>query len=106
VLDGPLQGIVCYFLPALAPDDVVVGASLELLVVCRALGVVVMLGVGLIYHGRHDVVFAPGYEEQGSAIFVPEVHVDILVAGGEVGQRTGPHEGARRRDVVSLVYLV
>ena len=33
VLDGPLERVVCHFLPAFAPNDTVVGASLEHLVV-------------------------------------------------------------------------
>ena len=40
------------------PYDAVVGASFELLVVCGALGVAVVLGVGLVDSGRHYVVLA------------------------------------------------
>src|SRR5829696_8550564 len=39
VLDGPIQGVVCDLLPALAPDHAVVGASGELLVVGHGLDV-------------------------------------------------------------------
>src|SRR5215217_1075399 len=77
VLSCPLERVVGDFLPAVLPDDVV-GAAGELLVVGYALGVAVVLGVGLIDSGRHDVVFAPRYEEQGRPVFVGEVEVVLL----------------------------
>src|ERR687883_1210946 len=84
----------------------VVRASRELLVVCDSVGVAVVLSVRLVDRWRHQVVFSTRYEQQGRPILVPEVHVDILVSGREVGEGPGPHEAARRGDVVSLVDLV
>jgi hypothetical protein len=84
----------------------VVGAALELLVVCGALGVAVVLGVGLVYSRRHDVVLATPYEQQRHSIFVLEVDVALLVAWGEVSCGTDPHQPARGEDMVTLVYVV
>src|SRR5215208_3953128 len=103
---GPLESVVGYLLPALTPDDAVVGAALKLLVIGRALGVAVVLDVGLVDSWRHDVVLAPRYEQQRRPVFVPEVHVVLLVARREVGEGANPHQPARGRYVVALVDLV
>src|SRR5918993_5237852 len=105
VIYGPLQRIVGYLLPSVLPHRVV-RTSRELLVVCNALDVAVVLGVRLVDRWRHQVVFSTRYEQQGRAVFVPEVHVGVLVSGREVGQHRVPHEAARRGDVVALVGLV
>src|SRR5215204_32207 len=105
VLYRPLKGVVCYLLPSVLPNREV-RAARELLVLCNGLDVAVVLGVRLVDRWRHDVVLAPRYEEQGRAVFVPEVHVGVLVAGREVGQHRVPHEAARSGDVVALVGLV
>src|SRR3954468_2934941 len=102
---GPLKGVVCDLLPAILAYRVV-RASRELLVVCDGVGVAVVLSVRPVERWRHQVVFSTRYEQQGRPILVPEVHVDILVSGREVGQGPGPHEAARRWDVVALVDLV
>src|SRR5829696_1466906 len=81
-------------------------ASRELLIVRDRAGVAVVLGVRLVDRWRHEVVFSTRYEQQRCPVFVPEVDVDILVSGREVGEGPGPHEAARRGDVVSLVDLV
>src|SRR5918997_2861691 len=96
---GPLKGVVSDLLPAILAYRVV-RASRELLVVCNGVGVAVVLDVRLVDSGRHEVVLAPCYEEQGRTVFVPEVHVGVLVAWGEVGEGSGPHEAARSGDVV------
>src|SRR5919112_6454196 len=95
VLYGPLQRVVCDLLPAFSADHAVVRTSLELLVVGGALGVAVVLGVGLIDRGRHDVVLASPYEQQRRPVLVAEVHVGFLVAWGEVGGGPHPHQPAR-----------
>src|SRR5215217_4837656 len=82
---GPLERVVGYLLPAIAPDDAVVGAALELLVVGGALGVAVVLDVGLVDRWRHDVVLAARYEKQRRPVLVVEVYVVLLVAWREVG---------------------
>src|SRR5215216_5307673 len=105
VLGGPLKRVVGDLLPTIL-SEAVVGAPRELLVVGYGLGVAVVLGIGLVDRRRHEVVVAPRYEQQRCAILVPEVHVDVLVARCEVGEGPGPHEAARRRDVVALVDLV
>src|SRR5918995_4338689 len=105
MLYRPLKGVVCYLLPAFLPHRVV-RTSCELLVVCNALDVAVVLGVRLVDRWRHEVVFSTRYEQQGRAVFVPEVDVSVLVARREVGQRPSPHEAARSGDVVALVDLV
>ena len=105
MLGSPLKRVVGDLLPAILPDCVV-RASRELLVVCDGVGVAVVLSVRLVDRWRHQVVFSTRYEQQGRPILVPEVHVDILVSGREVGEGPGPHEAARRGDVVSLVDLV
>src|ERR687897_2491424 len=105
VLSCPRKRVVGDLLPAVLPDGKV-GAPRELLVVCYGLGVAVVLHVRLVDSGRHEVVLAPRYEEQGRPVLVPEVHVGVLVTGREVGEGPGPHEAARRRDVVALVDLV
>src|SRR5215204_3183217 len=105
MLRGPLKGVVCDLLPAVLSHRVV-RASRELLVVRYGLGVAVVLGVRLVDSWRHEVVLPTRYEKQGRTILVPEVHIDVLVARGEVGQRPGPHEAARRWDVVALVDLI
>src|SRR5215208_4431701 len=105
VLYSPLKGVVCYLLPSILPHRVV-RASRELLVVCNGAGVAVVLGVRLVDRWRHEVVLPTRYEQQRRPILVPEVHVDVLVARGEVGQRPGPHEAARSGDVVALVDLI
>src|ERR671912_1659667 len=99
VIYGPLERIVGYLLPSVLTHRVV-RAARELLVVCNALDVAVVLGVRLVDRWRHEVVFSTRYEQQGRAVFVPEVHVGVLVARREVGQRPSPHEAARRGDVV------
>ena len=86
--------------------DGVVRAARELLVVCNGLDVAVVLDVRLVDRRRHDVVLAPRYEEQGRAVFVPEVDVGVLVARGEVSEGPSPHEAARSGDMVALVDLV
>src|ERR671920_2122378 len=106
VIYGPRKGVVRHLLPALAPYHAVVGASFELLVVRYRLGVAVMLGVGLVYRGRHDVVLAARYEQQGRTILVAEVDVGVLVTGREVRKHPVPHEAPRRGDVVALVGLL
>jgi hypothetical protein len=105
VLYRPLKGVVCYLLASLLPHRVV-RASRELLIVSDRVGVAVVLGVRLVDRWRHEVVFSARYEQQRCAVFVPEVDVDILVTGCEVGQRSGPYEAARRWDVVALVDLI
>src|SRR5918993_3924881 len=105
VIYGPLERVVCYLLPSVLPYRVV-RASSELLVVCNGPGVTVVLDVRLVDRWRHDVVLAPRYEQQRRPLFVPEVDVGLLVTGREVGQGPGPHEAARRGDVVALVGLV
>ena len=105
MLFGPLKGVVSDLLPAVLAHRVV-GAAGELLVVGDALGVAVVLGVRLVDRWRHQVVFSTRYEQQGRPILVPEVDVGVLVAGREVGEGPGPHEAARRGDVVALVDLV
>src|SRR5215213_684850 len=105
VLYRPLEGVVCYLLPAVLPHREV-RPSRELLVVRDALDVAVVLGVGLVDRWRHDVVLAPRYEQQGRPIFVAEVHVGLLVTRREVRQHRVPHEVARSGDVVALVGLV
>src|SRR5829696_3728503 len=102
---GPLKGVVSDLLPAILAYRVV-RPSRELLVVCDGVGVAVVLSVRLVDRWRHQVVFSTRYEQQGRPILVPEVHVDILVSGREVGEGPGPYEAARRGDVVSLVDLV
>src|SRR5919112_2531192 len=106
VIYGPREGVVRHLLPALAPDHAVVGATFELLVVRYRLGVAVVLGVGLDYRGRHDVVLAARYEKQRRALLVAEVDVGVLVTGREVRKHPIPHEAARRGDVVALVGLL
>src|SRR5215207_8879468 len=102
---GPLKGVVSYLLPAILPHRVV-RASRELLVVCNGVGVAVVLGVRLVDRWRHEVVLPTRYEQQRRPILVPEVHVNILVTGREVGQGPSPHEATRSGDVVALVDLV
>jgi hypothetical protein len=68
--------------------------------------VAVVRHVRPVDRGRHEVVLAPSYQQQGRALLVLEVYVDVLVAGREVGGGRGPHERARRGDVVALVGLV
>src|SRR5829696_8056059 len=102
---GPLKGVVSDLLPAILPYRVV-RASRELLVVCDGLAVTVVLGVRLVYSWRHEVVLPTRYEQQRRPILVPEVHVNILVSGREIGEGPGPHEAARSGDVVALVDLV
>src|ERR671912_95287 len=105
VLYRPLKGVICYLLPSVLPHREV-RASFELLVVCNGLGVAVVLDIRLVDRWRHDVVLAPRYEQQGRPLFVPEVHVGLLVARGEVSEGPSPHEAARSWDVVALVDLV
>src|SRR5215207_4610381 len=105
VLYRPLKGVVCYLLPSVLPHRVV-RASRELLIVSDRVGVAVVLGVRLVDRWRHEVVFCTRYEQQRCPLFVPEVDVNILVTGREVGQGPGPHEAARSGDVVALVDLV
>src|SRR3712207_4484002 len=105
VLFGPLQGVISDLLPAVLTQRVV-RAPRELLVVCYGLGVTVVLDVGLVDRRRHQVVLSTRNEEQGRSVFVPEVHVCVLVAWREVGQHPTPHEAARRGDMVALVDLV
>src|SRR5215218_9983844 len=105
MLLSPLKGVVCYLLPAFLPHRVV-RASLELLVVCNGLDVAVVLDVRLVDRWRHEVVLATCYEQQGRAVFVPEVDVGVLVAWREVSEGPSPHEAARSGDVVALVDLV
>jgi hypothetical protein len=102
VLYGPLKREVSDLLPALLPNYVV-GTPRELLVVGDYLSVAVVLGVRLVDSGRHEVVLPTRYEQQRRPILVPEVDVDVLVTGREVGEGPGPHEAARRWDVVALV---
>ena len=83
VLHRPVEGVVCYLLPSVLADRV--AASGELLIVSGRVGAVV-LGVRLVDRWRHEVVFSTRYEQQRCPIFVPEVDVEILVAGREVGQ--------------------
>src|SRR5919112_5789610 len=106
VLGGPRKCVVCDLFPALAPDHAVVGASFKLLVVGYRLGVAVVLGVGLAYRRRHDVVLAARYEQQRRALLVAEVDVGVLVTGREVRKHPVPHEATRRWDVVALVGLL
>src|SRR5918994_4166272 len=103
---GPLEGVVCYLLPALTPDDAVVRTARKLLVVGNRLGVPVVLDVGVVDRRRHDVVLAARYEQQRCPLFVPEVYVVLLVAWGEVGGSADPHQPARGGDVVALVDLL
>ena len=91
VLFGPLKRVVSDLLPAVLAQRVVRAAG-ELLVVCDALGVAVVLGVRLVDRWRHQVVLSTRYEQQGRAVLVPEVDVGVLVAGREVGGGPGPHE--------------
>src|SRR5919112_1656068 len=84
VIYGPRKGVVRHLLPALAPYHAVVGATFELLVVRYRLGVAVMLGVGLDYRRRHDVVLAARYEQERRALLVAEVDVGVLVTRREV----------------------
>src|ERR687893_3263043 len=106
VLGGPRKRVVCHLLPALAPYHAVVGAAFELLVVRYRLGMAVVLGVGLAYRWRHDVVLAARYEKQRRAGLVAEVDVGVLVSGREVRKHPVPHEAPRRGDVVALVGLL
>src|SRR5688572_6073150 len=105
VLYRPLKGVVCYLLPSVLPHRVV-RAFRELLIVSDRVGVAVVLGVRLVDSWRHEVVFSTRYEQQRCPVFVPEVHVNILVTGREVGEGPGPHKAARSGDVVALVDLV
>src|SRR5215204_1719434 len=105
VLYRPLKGVVCYLLPSVLPHRVV-RASRELLIVSDRAGVAVVLGVRLVDRWRHEVVFSTRYEQQRCPVFVPEVDVNILVTGREVGEGPSPHEAARSGDVVALVDLV
>src|SRR5215208_4678758 len=105
MLLSPLKGVVCYLLPAFLPHRVV-RASLELLVVCNGLDVAVVLHIRLVDRWMHAVVLATCYEQQGRAVFVPEVDVGVLVARREVSEGPSPHEAARSGDVVALVDLV
>src|SRR5687768_11559315 len=82
VLFGPLKRVVSDLLPAGLAQRVV-GAAGELLVVCDALGVAVVLSVRLVDRWRHQVVFSARYEQQRRAVVVPEVDVGVLVAGRE-----------------------
>src|ERR671916_756088 len=102
VLSGPIEGVVGYLFPALAPDHAVVRTPLELLVVRDGLDVPVVLGVRLLDRRRHDVVLAARYEQQGRTVLVLEVHVVLLMAGREVGGSSDPHQPARCRDMVAL----
>src|SRR5829696_4671853 len=101
VLYRPLKGVVCYLLPSVLPNREV-RAARELLVLCNGLDVAVVLDVRLVDRWRHDVVFSTRYEQQGRPLFVAEVHVGVLVSWSEVGQGAGPHEAARRGDVVAF----
>src|SRR5215204_4811691 len=105
VLYRPLKGVVCYLLPSVLPHRVV-RASRELLIVSDRVGVAVVLGVRLVDRWRHEVVFSTRYEQQGRAVFVPEVDVGVLVARREVSEGPSPHEAARSGNVVALVDLV
>src|SRR5215211_7349099 len=105
VLFGPHKRVVSDLLPAVLAHRVMRSFG-ELLVVCDALGVAVVLSVRLVDRWRHQVVFSTRYEQQRRAVVVPEVDVGILVAGREVGEGPGPHEAARRGDVVARVDLV
>jgi hypothetical protein len=105
VLYRPVKGVVCYLLPSVLPHRVV-GAIKELPILSDRLGVAVVPDVGLVDRWRHEVVFSTRYEQQRCPVFVPEVDVNVLVTGSEVGQGPGPHEAARRWDVVALVDLV
>src|SRR5918992_1552668 len=105
VLGGPRKRVVCHLFPPLAPYHTVVGASFELLVVCYRLGVTVVLGVRLLDRRRHDVILAARYEQQRRPIFIPEVHVVLLMAGREVGGSSDPHQPARGGAMVGLVGL-
>src|SRR5918997_7013531 len=89
VLYRPLEGVVCNLLPAVLPHREV-RAARELLVLRNGLNVAVVLDVGLVDRWRHQVVFSARYEQQGRTVLVPEVHVSVLVAGGEVGQHRVP----------------
>src|SRR5919112_6274322 len=106
VLCGPRKCVVGDLLPALAPYHAVVGAALELLVVCYRLGVAVVLGVGLVYRRRHDVVLAARYEQERRPLLVAEVDVGVLVTRREVRKHPVPYEAPRRGDVVALVGLL
>src|SRR5918998_438266 len=106
VLGGPRKRVVCHLFPPLAPYHTVVGASFELLVVRYRLCMAVVLGVGLAYRWRHDVVLAARYEKQRRAVLVAEVDVGVLVSGREVRKHPVPHEAPRRGDVVALVDLL
>src|SRR5215218_5913843 len=75
-------------------------------IISDRVGVAVVLGVRLVDRWRHEVVFSTRYEQQRCPVFVPEVDVNILVTGREVGQGPGPYKAARRGDVVALVDLV
>src|SRR4029450_2757824 len=95
MLLGPLEGVVSDLLPAFTTNNAVVGTPRKLLVVGDRLGVAVMLDVGLVDRGRHDIVPVPRYEQQRRPILVAEVHVGFLVARREVRQRSGPYQPAR-----------
>ena len=62
-----------------------------------------MLGVGALERRRHQVVLAAGDEQQRRAVVVLVVHVAVVLAGVDVGQRAAPEDRARRGDVVALV---
>ena len=102
VLGGPVEGVVGDLLPAVLTQRVV-RASRELFVVRNGVGVAVVLDVSLVDRWRHQVVLAARYEQQGRAVFVPEVDVGVLVARREVGQDPAPDEAARCGDMVALV---
>src|SRR3954469_16504598 len=104
VLVAPVEGIVGDFLPPrLADGEVAAPRELDVVRVRSRLRVVVR--VGLVDLGGHDVVLAARDEQQRRPFAVAEVDPRLLVARGEVGQHAAPDPGAGRGDVVALVGL-
>src|SRR3954451_21807105 len=96
VLVAPVEGVVGDLLPSrLADGEVAAPRELPVVRVRGRLRVVV--GVGLVDLGGHDVVLAARDEQQRRPLVVADVHPRLLVARGEVGQHAAPDPGAGRR---------
>ena len=102
-VERPVQRVVRDLLPSVL-TDCVVRSSGKLLQRGDRTRLCVLLGIGLVDRGGHDVINAAGDEQEWGAIVLLKVNLERR-PGIQVAERALEQDASRTWDVVAVIYF-